>query len=211
MDLLDLQIDLINTLSMKWKLLEAKEMHDKVHAVIVKTFPTQYSLQRRSLTALLNILGRMQKYSEQESIARLLVQMNLAHLGPKHEDTINAILNLASATRMRSQYNESEKLQHIAVELFHEIDSEDHSIICWFFIELGRLCQAMAYFEEALEYIRVGEKRAREFLGDEHRTTMGCNSHLGRALRQNGFIAESEELLFATAKLQIKVLGEDDF
>jgi tetratricopeptide (TPR) repeat protein len=209
MDVLYLQIDLIDSLCHRGRVFEAKKLHEKVHAAIVKTFPTQHHLLQRSLVSMIIILDQMKENGEQETMSRQLVQINLAQLGPKHPDTIDAMSRLAISMRLRRRYIESEKLQRIAVKLSYEVHTEDYDVICWSFIDLARGFEDQAYFEDAIKYYLLAAERAREFLGDEHTTTMACNRSIGRTLRRKGVIRESEELLFATTKLQTKALGED--
>ena len=56
---------------------------------------------------------------------------------------------------------------------------------------------------------RVSSKMAKPLLGDVHTGTLVFNSSLGRVLRKQMLLQESEELRMAALGLQINVFGED--
>lgn len=208
-NILQAQCDLISSICEQGRVLEASRMLESVFAAITKRCLPDHFLYRDYLKASYIVFYYLSNFEEAEAVCRDLVQICLVHLGPRSPDTLDAMRKLAQALRQRNQYAESERLERIAVQLCSETHEEKHNEICWSLLGLGWAFESQCQFEAALKLFRLSAERAREFLGDEHLTTMKCNHNLGGSLRRVGLPQESESLLAATARAQMKVLGED--
>jgi tetratricopeptide (TPR) repeat protein len=202
------QFDLIECISFQSRYVEAKEMLKRVYAAIAGKFASHHPIFRRYLNVKATILDSTENYEEKEDISRDVIQLCLVHLGPRHPSTLDAIYRLGVTLWARNKYFESEQLQRIAIYFYQEGTEVLHDI-CWSMINLGRVFEGQNRLEDATRLYSLAFEKAKEGLGDEHRTTMLSCYHLGRLLREMGSLQESEELLRTTCALQIRVLGEE--
>jgi tetratricopeptide (TPR) repeat protein len=206
----EVRLELMDVLSFQEKHLEAKSMLECVCAAITKRFLPTHEIYQKFMLFKVHVIERAGDKKAGEAICRDLVQLCLVHLGPRNEETVDAIYNLAYIMRGREQFLESERLQRIALQLYQENNQWLDFDICWSLMELASGLKDQGRLDEALKIYYAASEMAGKELGEEHPATMETYYRLGVALQKKGHLQESEKLLVTTVQAQIKVLGEDD-
>ena len=182
---------------------EAAILHQELHYKITKLFRPDHDLAIISRHELANQQGSIGDHESQVAIYRELLQIFLLRLGTRGRDTLNFLFGLGYALACCNRYLEAEALLRVRVQLDFELcshTSRDAFTVQNAFGAMNSLARSLNQQGRYTDGRSVGNCAA-EFFKDIIRIkTPSCSVYFyekARALRFEGYLCESEELLRA--------------
>ncbi|WP_307860502.1 FxSxx-COOH system tetratricopeptide repeat protein [Actinokineospora baliensis] len=147
--------------------------------------------------------------SATETILRQRVlQIESAHLGNDHPDTLSSQNNLANALNQLGRYNEATELHLATLEAFRHSLGNSHPRTLNSQNNLAGALSKLGRYNEAAELHRATLETRRRTLGDNHPHTLNSQNNLANALHQLGHHHETAELHRATLEARRRILGD---
>lgn len=149
-------------------------------------------------------LGELERARDQ---AERMLELCIEELGEDAVLTSDAKRTLALVLMDLGQYDRAEELVEQAAVVVETLDDpvESGKVMS----ERARIALARGDHDRALELWTRGEQVLRTHLGPDHRETLTIMNNRGKALKDIGRLAESEELMRRVFEARIRVFGDD--
>lgn len=149
-------------------------------------------------------LGELERARDQ---AERMLELCIEELGEDAVLTSDAKRTLALVLMDLGQYDRAEELVEQAAVVVETLDDpvESGKVMS----ERARIALARGDHDRALELWTRGEQVLRTHLGPDHRETLTIMNNRGKALKDIGQLAESEELMRRVFEARIRVFGDD--
>lgn len=149
-------------------------------------------------------LGELERARDQ---AERMLELCIEELGEDAVLTSDAKRTLALVLMDLGQYDRAEELVEQAAVVVETLDDpvESGKVKS----ERARIALARGDHDRALELWTRGEQVLRTHLGPDHRETLTIMNNRGKALKDIGRLAESEELMRRVFEARIRVFGDD--
>jgi tetratricopeptide (TPR) repeat protein/predicted Ser/Thr protein kinase len=149
-------------------------------------------------------LGELERARDQ---AERMLELCIEELGEDAVLTSDAKRTLALVLMDLGQYDRAEELVEQAAVVVETLDDpvESGKVMS----ERARIALARGDHDRALELWTRGEQVLRTHLGPDHRETLTIMNNRGKALKDIGRLAESEELMRRVFEARIRVFGND--
>lgn len=149
-------------------------------------------------------LGELERARDQ---AERMLELCIEELGEDAVLTSDAKRTLALVLMDLGQYGRAEELVEQAAVVVETLDDpvESGKVMS----ERARIALARGDHDRALELWTRGEQVLRTHLGPDHRETLTIMNNRGKALKDIGRLAESEELMRRVFEARIRVFGDD--
>jgi tetratricopeptide (TPR) repeat protein len=152
------------------------------------------------------------RYSEAETILRILLNLNTEMLGPEHEFTLATRLTLAVALDRDGKYAEAADEDRALIKIEEELHGPNYSDALTLHNNLGLALYGQGKFAEAEREERYAFENEERVIGPTNRVTLFSHNNLAMALDAEGKHAEAEKefRLVLKQKEQAPELGPEN-
>jgi len=133
-------------------------------------------------------------YQRAEQHARRAVELRTQIVGPDHQDTLDAMSDLADISRRQGKLDQAEKMDREILETRRKVLGPDHLDTLQSMHNLGIVLYSLGRYPEAENLTREAWEGKRRILGREHPDTLKSMNNLALALLQLGRYPEAETL-----------------
>ncbi len=132
-----------------------------------------------------------------------------AQPGHSRADYAQAVAGLANLRFYRGEYNESEKLNQEALELYRGLHGEAHPVVAELLINLGAIQQDTGNYVEAEKFHREALGKIEAYYGPQHPKSASTLTLVGRALILQKRSQEASGLLRRALEIREKAFGPE--
>ena len=188
---------------MRGRFRQAQELHEKAIQGMTKVLGADHEDTLKAIDHLGRVHSKYFEYNKAKDLHSKAVDRmkDSKALGPMHEDTQEAMINLAMTYLIlggEDLLKRAQDLLEVIVEQRKKKLGTIHPYTLWATLNLARVQSARGYLDEAEEAMRAGLVIAERYLGDTHIGSLYGKSRLGQLLVKRGRYSEAEEVLQAT-------------
>ena len=187
--------------------LTVRELLDTSALTLDQEFVDQPDINATLRMAMSNTYLSLGEFERARDQAERMLKLCIEELGDDAVLTSDAKRTLALVLMDLGRYNRAEELVEQAAVVIETLDDpvERGKVMS----ERARIALARGDHDRALDLWTRGEQVLRTHLGPDHRETLTIMNNRGKALKDIGRLAESEELMRRVYEARIRVFGED--
>ena len=187
--------------------LTVRELLDSSALTLDQEFVDQPDINATLRMAMSNTYLNLGELDRARQQAERMLALCVEEFGDGDGMTSDAKRTLALVLMDMGQYERAEQLIEEAAVVVDTLDDpiEDAKVMS----ERARIALVTGDHERALELWTAGERLMREQLGPDHRETLTIMNNRGKALKDMGRLAESEDLMRRVYEARLRVFGED--
>lgn len=163
--------------------LESSEAEWKAVLKIAERLGGQEPRLAHSLDSLGEVLCRLEKYSECESVWKRSLQIKVDVLGPFHAAVSHSMNNLGRLHYMQGHYAEAETFAKRCIEIYEKLHGTEHPDVAYGLHNLATLYHVQGRYSQAEPLYKRGLTIRQRTLGEEHPETQRIRKHLGDLLK----------------------------
>jgi eukaryotic-like serine/threonine-protein kinase len=146
-------------------------------------------------------------YTRAEGHLRAAYDQRLALLGPRHHDTAESMVDIASLLYARQEFPEAERLLRAALSVFSEVRGNHNPDIARVLNNLGAVLRAMGRTDEAADALTQAITIREAEGGPTLDLAESLNNYCG-VLRARGRLPEAEDLMRRVLEMRRELLGD---
>ena len=187
--------------------LTVRELLDSSALTLDQEFVDQPDINATLRMAMSNTYLNLGELDRARQQAERMLALCVEEFGDGDGMTSDAKRTLALVLMDMGQFERAEQLIEEAAVVVDTLDDpiEDAKVMS----ERARIALVKGDHERALELWTAGERLMREQLGPDHRETLTIMNNRGKALKDMGRLAESEDLMRRVYEARLRVFGED--
>jgi non-specific serine/threonine protein kinase/serine/threonine-protein kinase len=187
----------------------AREILDRGAERIEQELIDQPEVQARLMSSIGWVYHTVGLFDDSERLLRRAIELQRAHLGPEHPETLESMASLNETLYRQGRYSELEALDVELLELRRRVLGEDHpdtlesyEAVGITYLDAGRYAEAQPLLEHALE-------AHRRTLGDEDPATLSAQYNVASMIKALGRPQEAAEIYRELLEVQRRVEGEN--
>ena len=187
----------------------AREILDRGAERIEQELTDQPEVQARLMSSIGWVYHTVGLFDDSERLLRRAIELQRAHLGPEHPETLESMASLNETLYRQGRYRELEQLDVELLELRQRVLGEDHpdtlesyEAVGVTYLDQGRYAEAQPLLQHVLE-------ARRRTLGDEDPATFGAQYNLATMVYSLGRPQEAAEMYREILEIQRRVEGEN--
>ena len=177
-------LDTLGWVCMRLGQLEASETHlRKALEIATEHYGSRSPLTLRSKVTLAEVLGKLQRHDEAESICASLVEQLRQYLGNNialPQDSISQLNTLAAIYMHRGKYTEAKETFKAVLDDRKRMFGENHRFTLWAEMQWGNAMEKAGDLEAATEAFERLVPRQEKVLGPDHPDVKEVKKRLGR-------------------------------
>jgi eukaryotic-like serine/threonine-protein kinase len=146
-----------------------------------------------------NVLGKLDRLEEAESLLRQALAIWVQVLGPEHSRVGIAYFNLAGLLEERGRFEEADSLYRVTIAIDRKAYGDDHPEVGWDLRRLGVLLRHEGDCEAAVEVLGEADAIFRKNeMPPSHRRRLAVAQELGICLTALGDYERAEDVLLGS-------------
>jgi non-specific serine/threonine protein kinase/serine/threonine-protein kinase len=187
----------------------AREILDRGAERIEQELTDQPEVQARLMSSIGWVYHTVGLFDDSERLLRRAIELQRAHLGPEHPETLESMAALNETLYRQGRYNELEALDVELLELRRRVLGEDHpdtldsyEAVGVTYLDQGRYAEAQPLLQHVLE-------ARRRTLGEEDPATLSAHYNLASMNYSLGRPQQAAEMYRELLEIQRRVEGEN--